>query len=146
MPNKKRQDVETLADFIRVETERMLSACTSCGLCFEVCPLTPYAGINREQTTGTEVVLGLHEILKGGTGSADALAWARVCSASGECNAVCPANVNPKLMVRMARMIGAGGTGGEVQIPMVDDLAHFPRMRAYARMQLDEDEVENWLS
>lgn len=146
MPKQKRDGVDSIADLIRVESERMLSACTACGLCFEACPITPYSGIDLSSAKGVDVVHGILGILRGEPGSPDALAWARVCAGSGECNSVCPENVNPKVMVRMARMIAAGGTDGEVQIRMVDDLGHFPRMRAYARMQLDDDEVEKWLS
>jgi hypothetical protein len=42
-------------------------------------------------------------------------------------------------------MIGSGGTGGEVQIKMVDDLAHFPRIRAYTRLQFTEEEAKKIL-
>jgi Fe-S oxidoreductase len=140
----KRPDVDNLADFIRIESDRILSACTRCGLCFQACPMTPYAKLSAD-LPGEGVVTGLLALLEGGKGTPEALAWAAVCTGSGECVPACPDNVNPRLMVRLARMIGSGGTGGEVQIKMVDDLAHFPRIRAYTRLQFTEEEAKKIL-
>jgi Fe-S oxidoreductase len=144
MVKQKRCDVNSMTDLIHVETERILSACTRCGRCFEVCPVTSYAGLPPE-TSGEAVVADVLNILRGDAGSPQALSWAQACLGSGECVQACPESVNPKMMVRIARMIAAGGTGGEVQIKMIDDPDHFPRMRAYAQMQFTEDEVSELL-
>lgn len=144
MIKQKRCDVNSMTDLIRVEAERMLSACTKCGRCFDVCPVTSYAGLPTE-TSGEAVVGGVLSILKGEAGTPEALSWTQACLGSGECVKACPESVNPKMMVRIARMIAAGGTGGDVQIQMIDDHDHFPRMRAYAQMQFTEDEVSELL-
>jgi Fe-S oxidoreductase len=144
MIKQRRHNVNSMADFIRLESERILSACTECGRCFQACPMTSYAGLAPE-TSGEAVVGGVLDILRGQAGTPDALAWAQVCSGSGECVPACPENVNPKMMVRIARMIAAGGTGGDVQLEMFDDPLHFPRIRAFTKMQFTEDEVNELL-
>lgn len=145
MEKLKRPNINSISDYINAETEKILSACTKCGLCFTACPMIRYTDIDIQTANHSDVVDGILDILKGEQGTPDALAWAKVCSGSGECVNACPDEVNPMLMVRIARMIGSGGTGGHVQIPMIDDTKHFPRMRTYAKMQLSEQERDRWL-
>ena len=129
---------------IRNETERILSACTRCGKCFEACPMTRYsptlAGADPKA-----VATGVLEILNGGAGSSEALAWASVCVRSGTCVPACPDNVDPRMMVRIARMIASGGLGGKKRIPVREDRDYFDRVRAFARLQLTEDELKDWM-
>jgi ferredoxin len=106
--------------------------------------MTSYAGLPKA-TPGEVVVGGVLDILRGQAGTPEALAWTRVCTGSGECVQACPDNVNPMMMVRIARMIAAGGTGGDVQIEMFDDPDHFPRIRAFTQMQFTEDEASGLL-
>ncbi len=146
MANARRHpDANSMAEFVQAESKRMLAACTQCGRCLDVCPMTPYAAADLKSTPSPEVVGGVLDVLRLQRGSPQALAWIRACSGSAECVAACPHEVNPKLMLRIARMIASGGTGVEPQFNMVDDLTHFPRMRAYAAMQLSKDEVDEWL-
>ena len=133
-----------MQQFIRSETERILAACTRCGKCFEACPMTRYspalAGADsRAVTTG---IIGL---LGGGEGSTEALAWAAVCVRSGACVPACPDAVDPKMMVRIARMVASGGLGGPKRITLRDDRDYFDRVRAFAKLQLTEDEIRDWM-
>ena len=132
-------------EYVERERERILSACTQCGRCFEVCPMANYVEPDKASHDSRAVVGGILAILGDQKGDAPSLSWARFCMASGECVPACPESVNPMLMVRLARMIASGGTGNDPQFKMVDDLAHFPRMRTFAQMQLSADEVDEWL-
>ena len=123
--------------FIRNETERILSACTRCGKCFEACPMTRY-GPTLAGADPKAVATGVLELLNGAAGSPEALAWASVCVRSGTCVPACPDNVDPKMMVRIARMIASGGLGGTKRIPVREDRDYFDRVRAFAKLQLTE--------
>ncbi len=130
--------------FVRKETERILAACTKCGKCFEACPMTRYS----PKLAGADpkaVATGVLGLLNGGEGSPEALAWASVCVRSGSCVPACPDNVDPKMMVRIARMIASGGLGGTKKIPVRDDRDYYDRVRAFAKLQLTEDEIKNWM-
>ncbi len=130
--------------FIHRETERILGACTKCGKCFEACPMTRYspaaAGAEPER-----VVTGILGLLRGEAGSPEALGWASVCVRSGSCVPACPDEVNPKMMVRIARMIAAGGLGGPKQIQLKEDRDYFDRIRAFAKLQLTDQELADWM-
>lgn len=133
-----------MKDFIRNETERILAACTKCGKCFEACPMTPYS----PQLAGAEpgaVVTGILALLRGETGSPEALGWASVCVRSGSCVPACPDDVNPKMMMRIARMTASGGMGGLRRIAVRDDRDYYDRIRAFAKLQLTEEESKNWM-
>ncbi|MGQ0653342.1 MAG: 4Fe-4S dicluster domain-containing protein [Betaproteobacteria bacterium] len=66
-----------LKEFQRKEVERILGACTQCGKCFEVCPMTKYS--KAPATDGKAVVPGVLAVLRGEKGSAEALGWIAVC-------------------------------------------------------------------
>ena len=130
--------------FIAQETERIAAACTKCGKCFEACPMTRYspalAGADPK-AVATDIVA----LLRGAPGSAQALGWASVCVRSSSCVPACPDNVNPKMMVRIARMMAAGGLGGPRQIALKEDRDYFDRLRAFAKLQMTEDEIREWM-
>jgi Fe-S oxidoreductase len=133
-----------LTQFIRRETERILGACTKCGKCVEACPMTRYSA----PLTGANpvsVATGILALLRGEPGTPEALGWASVCVRSGTCIPACPANVNPQMMVRIARMTAAGGLGGPAQITLRSDRDFFDRVRAFAKLQLTEEEIKNWM-
>jgi ferredoxin len=138
-----------LKQFERDEIERILNSCSTCGKCFEVCPMTAYAqllsGEAAPKPDSKEVVLSVLDVLRGGAGSPEALAWLAVCTRSGECVPACPKAVDPKMMMRLGRMTASGGLGGPKQLPLRDDPDYFARVRAFAAMQLDEDEQKEWM-
>jgi ferredoxin len=119
-------------------------ACTKCGKCVEACPMTrysaPLAGANP-----VNVVTGILAVLRGEPGTPEALGWASVCVRSGTCIPACPENVNPQMMVRIGRMTAAGGLGGPAKITLRNDRDFFDRVRAFAKLQLTEEEIKNWM-
>ena len=100
----------------------------------------PLAGANP----GT-VVTGILSVLRGEQGTPEALGWTSVCVRSGACVPACPEDVNPQMMVRIARMTAAGGFGGPTQITLRNDRDFFDRIRAFAKLQLTDDEIKNWM-
>jgi Fe-S oxidoreductase len=137
------QPAGALQAFIRAETERILGACTRCGKCVQACPMTPYsaplAGANPEA-----VASGIVALLRGEPGTPEALGWASVCVHTGACVPACPENVNPKMMVRIARMAACGGLGGPRQIPVRQDRDFFDRVRAFGKLSLSDRELRDW--
>ena len=131
-----------LKEFERQEVERILGACTQCGKCFEACPMTKYS--KAPATDGKAVVAGVLNVLRGEQGSPEALGWLGVCMRSGVCVPACPENVDPKMMMRLARMTALGGRGGPKQIQMKEDPDYFDRIRAFARLQLSDEELKDW--
>jgi hypothetical protein len=68
-----------------------------------------------------------------------------VCVRSGSCVPACPENVDPKMMVRIARRMASGGLGGEKRIPPRHDRDYYDRIRAFAKLQLTEAELKDWM-
>lgn len=130
--------------FIRRETERILGTCTKCGKCFEACPMTRYSPAAADAEP-VPVVTGILGLLSGAAGTPAALGWASVCVRSGTCVPACPEAVNPKMMVRIARMVAAGGLGGPKQIQLKEDRDYFDRIRAFAKLQLTDQELADWM-
>lgn len=129
--------------YIRRETERILAACTRCGKCFEACPMTRYSPA-LQGADPKAVVTDILALLREEATSEQALAWAAVCMRSGLCVPACPEDVNPKMMVRIARMMASGGLGGEKRIPARHDRDYYDRVRAFAKLQLTEEELKEW--
>jgi heterodisulfide reductase subunit D len=93
-------EVGFLEDF-RAQGMAIADACVRCGDCFRACPMVAPAGLaeaDAEETTG-----GIVDLILGGSGTADAVHWASVCSGSGNCISACQHGVNPRLMVQLAR-------------------------------------------
>jgi Fe-S oxidoreductase len=131
-----------LKEFQQSEVERILGACTRCGKCYEVCPMAQYAKPPADD--GRSVVPGVLAVLRGEAGSPEALGWIAVCTRSGVCVPACPENVDPKMMMRLARMTALGGRGQPAQIESQQDRDYFDRIRAFARLQLSDDELKDW--
>ncbi len=77
-------------------------ACTRCGKCVEACPMIEPAGIDAGDP---EAVAGsVIDLLTGGEGSEAANRWAEVCTGSGKCIPACDYGINPRFMMRMAKI------------------------------------------
>src|SRR4051812_1223714 len=81
--------------------EQMLDACTRCGKCVEVCPITDAAGVSAEPTA---VISGGLDIVRHGEGPEASRKWASSCVLSGECVKACDYGVNPRFLLSMARV------------------------------------------
>jgi L-lactate utilization protein LutB len=133
---------ERLKAFEKSEVDRILSACTRCGKCYEVCPMAQYS--KAPAADAKAVVSGVLGVLSGELGSPEALGWIAVCTRSGVCVPACPENVDPRMMMRLARMTALGGRGGPKQIQQKEDRDYFDRVRAFAKLQLTDDELKEW--
>jgi heterodisulfide reductase subunit D len=79
----------------------MADACTRCGKCVEVCPVTGPGGVKAEPVA---VISGVIDILRTGDGPEASRKWANACVLSGECIKACDYGVNPRFMLNMARV------------------------------------------
>src|SRR5881392_1785216 len=96
-------------DTFRARGAAIADACTRCGDCFRACPMVEPAGLaaaDPEEVTGASV-----DLITGGTGNADAIRWADVCSGSGNCIPACQHGINPRFMVQLARGFARRNTG-----------------------------------
>ena len=133
---------QRLKEFQAREVERILGACTRCGKCHEVCPMAQYSKAPSKDSKAT--VGGVLAVLRGDKGTTEALGWIGVCTRSGVCVPACPENVDPKMMMRLARMTAFGGRGQPKQIEMKEDRDYFDRIRAFAKLQLTDEELKDW--
>lgn len=133
-----------LRDYLEKERQRILGACTACGKCYEVCPMAEY-NEKQGEASAAQITSGVLRLLRTGSTDEAALGWIGVCIRSGDCVPACPENVNPKLMLRLAKMIATGGLGGEKLIALKEDREYFPRIRAFAQLQLSEEEFKEWM-
>jgi Fe-S oxidoreductase len=135
---------DDLLAYIERNVERTLASCTSCGKCFEVCPMTRYSDKLTGRQSG-EVVAGVLDLLRGKGGTPAAVEWTRICTQSATCIPACPENVNPMLMLRLSRITALGSTGGEALLPDTKRDPHFfRRINAFAALQLSEAELAAW--
>jgi len=79
----------------------MLDACTRCGKCYEVCPITEPAGL---AANGADVIAGVLDIVRSGDGPEISRKWAKSCVLSGHCVQACDYGVNPRFLLSMARV------------------------------------------
>ena len=91
----------TFETALAARVEAMADACTRCGKCVEVCPVTGPGGVNAEPVAGAQDVddAGDH-----GDGPEASRKWANACVLSGECIKACDYGVNPRFMLGMARV------------------------------------------
>jgi heterodisulfide reductase subunit D len=120
----------------RVDT--MIDACTRCGKCVEVCPVTGPGEVNAEPRA---VISGILDILRTGEGLEASRKWANACVLSGECIKACDYGVNPRFMLGMARlaMTRAQQETSEQRRQGVEGFRKVAReVMHLSRMQLDE--------
>src|SRR5205823_3201894 len=96
-------------DTFRARGAAIADACTRCGDCFRACPMTEPAGIGEADPTATAAAIV--DLITGGAGNDDAVAWAEACSGSGYCIPACTHGINPRFMVQLARGFARRNTG-----------------------------------
>ena len=80
----------------------MLEACTKCGKCVEICPVTGPAGVGA--ASPQDVISGVLDIVRTGEGPEASRAWAKGCVLTGDCITACDYGVNPRFLLAMARV------------------------------------------
>ena len=119
--------------------EAMADACTRCGKCVEVCPVTTPGGVNAEPVA---VISGVLDILRTGDGPEVSRKWANACLLSGECLKACDYGVNPRFLLGMARvaMTRNKDEPGERRRQGVDGFRKVARdVTHISQMQLDDE-------
>jgi Fe-S oxidoreductase len=127
---------------LTARTNEMLDACTRCGKCVEICPVTQPAGVGAWPPQ--EVMSGIIGLIRSGEGPAASQAWAKGCVLTGDCITACPENINPRFLLAMARVAMARWTNsprdqrrkGVENFRLVADGAN-----VLARMQLSDEEL-----
>jgi heterodisulfide reductase subunit D len=92
---------ETFEAALAQRVDAMLDACTRCGKCVEVCPVTGPGGVNAEPR---DVIAGIIDIVRTGEGPQASRKWANACVLTGECIKACDYGVNPRFLLGMARV------------------------------------------
>ncbi|MGH7248158.1 MAG: 4Fe-4S dicluster domain-containing protein [Pseudomonadota bacterium] len=96
---------ETFESALQGRVDEMLDACTRCGKCVTVCPVTERAGLTAdERQDPSSVIGGIIDILRLGAGNEAARRWASGCVLSGECIKACDYGVNPRFLLGMTRV------------------------------------------
>jgi heterodisulfide reductase subunit D len=130
---------EAFETALSARVDEIIDACTRCGKCVEVCPVTGPGGVNADPV---EVVSGIIDILKTGTGPEASRKWANACVLSGECIKACDYGVNPRFMLAMARttMARHDHAPREQRKQGVDGFRKVARdVTHISRMQLDDE-------
>ena len=86
---------------LSARVDAMADACTRCGKCVEVCPVTGPGEVKGEPRA---VISGIIDILRTGDGPQASRNWANACVLSGECIKACDYGVNPRFLLGMARL------------------------------------------
>ena len=130
--------------------QAMADACTRCGKCVEVCPVTSPGGLTAEELKNPAAVIGgVVDIVRTGQvrtdgGNDAARKWANACILSGECIKACDYGVNPRFLLYMARVKMAHAAEPAVQRKNgVDGFRKVAREVTHlSRIQLDEGLLE----
>jgi heterodisulfide reductase subunit D len=91
----------TFESALAARVAKMTDACTRCGKCVEVCPVTGPGDVHGEPRA---VIAGIIDILRSGEGTQASRNWANACVLSGECIKACDYGVNPRFLLGMARL------------------------------------------
>src|SRR5207237_7748171 len=130
---------DTFENALSGRVEAMLDACTRCGKCVEVCPVTGPGGVQAEPRA---VIDGIIDILRLGEGSEAARKWANACVLTGECIKACDYGVNPRFLLNMARVTMARrkDDGPEQRRQGVENFRKVARdVTHISRLQLDDE-------
>jgi Fe-S oxidoreductase len=137
---------ETFESALQGRVDEMVDACTRCGKCVEVCPVTAAAGLTAEERQNpVQVIGGIIDILRLGAGNEAARQWASGCVRSGECIEACDYGVNPRFLLAMTRaaMTRAKNDVVSVRRSGVESFRQLARdVNALSRLQLDDALLE----
>src|SRR6266446_1223869 len=128
---------------LTARADAMVDACTTCGKCFEACPIKEPAGVAGADPRAT--IAGILDIVRSGDGPELSRKWASACILSGECIKACDYGVNPRFLLNMARvaMARAKNEPAERRRIGVEDFRKVSRdVTHLSRMQLTDDILE----
>ena len=87
----------------------------------------------------------MRDVLRDGAGTAEARAWIGACTRSGICTPACPEKLDAAFMLRLAQWRAKGALGTPAMIPVREDTQYSPKVKAFARLTLTEEEQSRWL-
>ena len=126
-------------DALNGRVQEIVDACTRCGKCVEVCPVTAPAGVTAP---AQEVVSGVIDILRTGDGPTASQRWASTCMLTGDCIKACDYGVNPRFMLTLTRLAMAKART-EPREQRRQGVETFRKLNlevtVQSRMQLDDD-------
>ena len=97
---------QSLDEFLGQARESLITDCTACGKCVEVCPVTPFTSVKAGDEPGViNGVLGLLRDCTPMTGAAQD--WSSQCNGCGLCIPACPEGINPRRMLMLANTVEA---------------------------------------
>jgi heterodisulfide reductase subunit D len=144
-PSAADSTVQTFEAALDARAQTMADACTRCGKCVEVCPVTEPGGLSAEELRNPAAVIGgVVDIVRTGRGNEAARKWANACILSGECIKACDYGVNPRFLLHMARVKMARLAESAVQRKNgVDGFRKVAReVTRLSRIQLDDALLE----
>jgi heterodisulfide reductase subunit D len=134
--------MSSVEDALNNRVADMIAACTRCGKCVEVCPITTPAGVAAPPE---EVISGVIEILRSGDGPDASRRWAETCTQTGDCIKACNYGVNPRFLLTMARLAMAQAATDPREQRRQGMMAFrklYQDVTVQSRMQLDDDVLE----
>ena len=139
---RKAQVGASLKEFQAREVERILSACTACGKCYEVCPMARYSA--APESDGKRGGSRRARRAARRAGQRRRARLDRRVHPQRRMRPGLPESVDPRMMMRLARMTALGGRGLPKQIDTKEDRDYFDRVRAFALLQLSDEERKDW--
>ncbi len=144
MTNMPEQRAATTEAYLAEAGPRLAELCTACGACFVACPMVDVIG--KRDADPRAVTADLRHLARGAKADEPALiAWVGACAKSGLCRSACPERargLDAMLLVRVARQRALNVTR---QLAAKNDPTAFPRVKTFARLQLTDEELEEWL-
>jgi ferredoxin len=101
--------------------------------------------IGLRGTDSRSATAGLRKLALAEPGHSETISWVGACTKSGQCVDACPeksAGLDAMLLIRIAKQHALNETG---QLPVKQDPTYFPRLKTFARLQLSEEEIAEWL-
>ena len=136
---------DTITAQLDARVAQVLDACTACGKCLEICPMTVPGEIDVSDSEA--VTAGVLDIIRTGSGPAEAEKWSQLCSLTGKCIDACEYGVNPRFMLGMARraMKQASVAPEDRKAKGKEDFAKMVKgSRAMSHMQLPKSDINNF--
>ena len=133
-----------LAAHIRSSSAKLATACTACGACYSACPMVPRTSA-LDEADSRAVMAGIRDILRGGPGTPEAIAFAGACTRSGVCTDACPEKIDAAFLMRLASLRVRGVLGDPPRIVKPHDARWSARVKAFARLTMSEQERSEWL-
>ena len=134
---------ETTEQFLAQSGPELAALCTACGAYFDVCPMVDHVDLRGADPRA--VTEGLRSLAKGENAAEQTVSWVGACTRSGLCVSACPqreAGLDAMLLIRIAKQHAINETH---QLASKYDQGLFPRVKVFARLQLSDEELENWL-